>query len=139
MQQQKGFTFWSLSFTVGVIVVVALVTMKLFPAYTEFMMVKKAIASISSESGFNDMSRTDIKKAFERATTIDNITSVTPNDLEVGKDASGKNVVTAEYHVVVHMVANVSVLLDFFVSSDPSREAGEGGAVSNADENAAAE
>ena len=133
MKKQQGFTFWSLSFTVGTIIVVALVAMKLFPAYSEFMMVKKAIAKIANDPGFNAMSRNDIQRAFERTSNVDDIKSIRHDELDISKNASGGNVVTAEYQVVVPMVANVSFLLDFYASSDESTasgdEAGEGGDV----------
>lgn len=127
MKKQQGFTFWSLSFTVGVIVVVALVAMKLFPPYSEFMMIKKAITNIAADPDFNNMSRTDIQRAFEKTSAIDDIKSIGQEELQISKNASGGNVVTAEYQVVVPMVANVSFLLDFFASTDEKATPGSGG------------
>ncbi|MBU3735656.1 MAG: DUF4845 domain-containing protein [Methylobacterium sp.] len=127
MKKQQGFTFWSLSFTVGTIVLIALVAMKLFPPFSEFTMVKKAITNIAADPDFNNMSRTDIQRAFDRSASIDDIQNIHPDELLISKNASGGNVVTAEYQVVVPMVANVSFLLDFFASTDASATPGSGG------------
>lgn len=127
MKKQQGFTFWSLSFTVGTIVLIALVAMKLFPPYSEFMMVKKAITSIAASPDFDNMSRTDIQRAFERSSAIDDFKNIRPEELQVSKNASGGNVVTAEYQVIVPMVSNLSFLLDFFFSTDASATPGSGG------------
>ena len=127
MKKQQGFTFWSLSFTVGTIVLLALVALKLFPPYSEFMMVKKAITNIAANPDFNNMSRTDIQGAFNRSSSIDDIKNIRPDELQISKNASGGNVVTAEYQVVVPMVANVSFLIDFFFSTDDAATPGSGG------------
>lgn len=118
MHKQRGFTFWGMAMTVTAIIIIALITIKLFPAYTEYLVIKKAIVQLGNDASLT--SKTDIQKAFEKAATIDNIKSVNAADLEVSVDAAGHKVISVEYQVVVPLVANVSALLDFYATSDGS-------------------
>ena len=118
MRKQQGFTFWSLTFTVGTIVIVALLTMKLFPAYSEFFAVKKAINRMASEGNLSNMEKSDIQRAFDRSSGIDDIRSVQPKDLKITRSSSGETVVTADYEVVIPLIANISALLTFHASTE---------------------
>lgn len=118
MNKQKGFTFWSLTFTVGTIVIVALLGMKLFPAYSEYFAIKKAINRLATEGNLSSMDKRDIQKAFERSSDIDDFHSVKPTDLEISRNGDGDTVVSADYEVVIPLVGNISALLTFHASTD---------------------
>ena len=118
MRNQQGFTFWSLSMTIIGIMFVAIISMKLVPAYLEFFAVKKAIMNMKKDGSLKTMSKDDIKMSFSKAIRIENIHSVTAGDLEVGKDESGTATVSVDYEVKVPMVYNITALLDFSVSTD---------------------
>lgn len=120
MHKQKGFTFWSLMFTVGTIVILALLTMKLFPAYAEYFAIKKAINRMATEGNLASMDKREIQNAFDKSSGIDDIHSVKPSDLQITKTKDGDTVVTADYEVVVPLVANVSALLTFHASTGDS-------------------
>lgn len=120
MHKQKGFTFWSLVFTVGTIVILALLTMKLFPAYAEFFAIKKAINRMATEGNLSSMDSREIQRAFDKSSGIDDIHSIKPSDLQITKGKDGDTVVTADYEVVVPLVANVSALLTFHASTGDS-------------------
>lgn len=118
MHKQRGITFIGLVFVVAAIVFVAVIGMKLTPAYLEFMSVKKVIAKIAREPSFAEMNKKDIVDEFDKGAVIDNIKVVQGSDLEITKQDSGKQIVSAQYQVVVPLVANVSALLDFKASTD---------------------
>jgi Tfp pilus assembly protein PilE len=120
MRKQKGFTFWSLTFTVGTIAIVALLTMKLFPAYAEFFAIKKAINRMATEGNLSAMEKHEIQRAFDRSSGIDDIRSIKPSDLQISRSSDGDTVVTADYEVVIPLVANISALLTFHASTDQS-------------------
>ena len=117
MKNQKGFTFWSLTFTIGTIAIVALLTMKLLPAYSEFFAIKKAINRLETEGSLPAMSEDEIRRAFDRSSGIDDIHSIQPKDLKIRRTSDGETVVSAEYEVVIPLVANVSALLKFNAST----------------------
>src|SRR3990167_4937452 len=118
MYKQKGFTFWGLAFTLTIVAIIALLTMKLFPAYSEFFAVKRAMNRLQTEGSLSSMSKRDITRAFQRSAGIDDIRSIKFTDLEIRKARTGETVVSVDYEVVVPLVANVSALLTFHASTD---------------------
>ena len=118
MHQQNGMTFLGMMLMVAGIVFIAIIGMKLVPAYIEYFSVKKAITKIASDPGFDQMSRSDIAASFNRNAVIDNITIIKGSDLEVSKTATGETIVGVDYQTIVPLVGNVSALLDFSVSTD---------------------
>lgn len=119
MHKQKGFTFWGFVFTVGPIVVVALLAMMLFPAYSEFFTIKKAINRIGNEPSLSTMTDGDIRGMMEKTMEIDQIHSIKSSDLVIQHSESGTTV-SVDYEVVVPLVANVSALLEFSASTAKS-------------------
>lgn len=117
MQEQRGFTFWSMLFTVVGVFIAAFLVMKLIPPYVEYFAVKKAIQKIAAESHRAEDKRA-IQLSFERSADMDDINSIKPNELKITRNSAGETVVTAEYEVVVPLVANVSALLAFRASTD---------------------
>jgi len=125
MHKQHGMTFIGLVFIIAAIVFVAVIGMKLTPAYLEFMSVKKAIAKIANDPAFAGMSKKDIIDEFDRSATIDDIRVVKGSDLQIAKgeaNAQGKPVVSVEYQAIVPLIANISALLDFETSTDTSAD-----------------
>jgi len=118
MRDQKGFTFWSLSLTIVCAVFFLILGMKLVPSYIEYFTIKKALTTLKSNGSLKTMSKADIQTSFNHARLIDNIKSVTADDLEIGKDDAGNTTVSVEYQVKVPMVANITALLDFAASTD---------------------
>jgi Tfp pilus assembly major pilin PilA len=110
--KQQGMTFIGLVLVVAAVIFLAVIGMKLVPAYIEFFGVKKIITSIGDDTKFNEMSKQDIVTAFNKGADIGYVTVIKGSDLVIAKDESG-NVVTATYQVTIPIVANASVLLDF--------------------------
>jgi hypothetical protein len=115
--KQRGISFL-LIFLIGVVLALAAVgAMKIAPAYTEFMTAKKAIVAIAASEGRTG-SVSDIRKAFDRRSAVDDITVVTPGELEISKDG-GEVVISFAYAKKVPLFANVSVCIDFAASTAP--------------------
>lgn len=119
-RQQRGLSMVGLLLWGIVIVFVALVAMKLVPAYVEFFEIKKILKDMGGESGFNNMSNAEIRERFAKRAMIDNISTVKPGDLEISREG-GKTVVAVDYSFQTELVGNVSLLANFSASSD-SRE-----------------
>lgn len=116
-RQQRGVTLVGMVLWGVVIVFVALVVMKLVPAYTEFITIKKILTDIGGEAGLKNMSNAEIRDRFARRAMVDNISTVTPADLRIRRE-EGKTVISVEYTFQTPLVANVSLLADFSASSD---------------------
>ena len=103
-------TFIGLIIVIGALVCIAVVGMKVLPAYLEFMNVKNAIKKAASSA--DTSSKKAVADAFGKSAAVDNITVVTGNDLVVNG-----GVVSIDYQVTIPIVANASVLLDFSATS----------------------
>lgn len=115
--KQRGVSFLVI-FLIGVVLALAAVgAMKIAPAYTEFMTIKKTIMAIAASEGRTG-SVSEIRKAFDRRSAIDDITAVTPGELEITKDG-GEVVISFAYAKKVPLFANVSVCIDFAASTAP--------------------
>ena len=115
--RQRGVSF-PVIFLLGVLLALAAVgAMKIAPAYTEFITIKKAIMAIAASDGRTG-SVNDIRRAFDRRSNVDNITAVTPGELEITKDG-GEVVISFAYTKKVPLFANVSLLIDFAASTAP--------------------
>ena len=113
--KQRGISF-IVVFLIGVILaLVAVGAMKVLPAYMDYSTAKKAINSIAASEGRTG-SVTDIRKAFDRYSAINNITVVTPGDLEISKDG-GDVVIGFAYTQKIPLFANVSLVIDFSAST----------------------
>ena len=110
--KQRGITFIGLVLVIAAVVFFAVLGMKVVPAYIEFFGVKKIINKIANETNFNEMSNKEITQAFDNSASVGYVSVIRGKDLIIEKSQSG-NVVTAEYQVVIPIVANASVLLDF--------------------------
>ena len=123
MHKQRGMTFIGVVLLVAVIVFVAVIAMKLTPAYLEFMSVKNTMTKISKDPNFGSMSNKEIMDSFLKSAVIEDIKSIDAKDLQIMKDSSGKPLVIAEYQVLVPLMGNVTALLDFKASTDPAQSA----------------
>ena len=121
-KQQEGMTFIGLVLMIAGIVFVAVIAMKLTPAYLEFLSVKKAITKIENDPSFASMTKNEIASQFDRTAQIDDIKTIKGSELLISKEEGGRTVVTAEYQTVVPLVANVSALIDFRASTDDAAE-----------------
>lgn len=123
MNKQRGMTFIGLVAMVAGIVFIAVIGMKLYPAYAEYFAIKRAFTSLKTQLAGGEVSKNDIYLAFERQRAIDDFKSVNGKDLVIEQDPSGKQVVSVEYSVVTPLVGNVSALIDFSLSTDENAAA----------------
>jgi Domain of unknown function (DUF4845) len=114
--KQAGMTFIGLVLVIAAIVCIAIVGVKVTPAYIEFSSVKNAIKYVAKDSAFATMSKKEIASAFDKSASTGYITVIKGSDLIIEKNETG-NVVTADYQVIIPIVANASVLLDFHATS----------------------
>lgn len=117
--RQRGLTMFSFLFVAVMVFFVALLAMKLVPAYMEFFTIKKILTDIGSNPNIKTMSNMEIRSMYGKRAMIDNISTVQPADLEIGRQ-NGVSVVSVSYIYQTPLVANVSLLVEFKTSSDGS-------------------
>jgi hypothetical protein len=117
--RQRGLTMFGFLFVAVVLVAVAMLAMKLVPAYIEFFSVKKILATMGQQSDLRSKSNAEIRNDFSRRASTGYVTVVKPEDLSVNRNG-GVPVISAEYEFRTKLVGNVSLVVDFSASSDPS-------------------
>ncbi|MDR2092494.1 MAG: DUF4845 domain-containing protein [Azoarcus sp.] len=111
---------------VGTILVAILIGMalllglKMVGPYQEYFSLKHILAKLASEAG-GDAQDFELRKRYERQALVDGITQVKPGDLVIRR-AGASVVIEADYAHKVPLVGNISLLIDFKVSS---REGGK--------------
>jgi hypothetical protein len=112
--RQRGLTMLSFLFVLAVVLVVALVSFRVIPAYIEYFSVQKALAGALSDS--KDLTRAEVVRLLDRRLGAEYIDSVRASDIEVTKSA---NVITASvsWQTKLPLVGNASLLLDFDASA----------------------
>jgi len=115
---QKGLSLVSLIFVSALVIGFAIIGMKVAPSVIEYFTVVKHIKAIAS-SGATTVS--EIQKAYDRQSEVDNTPSVTGADLEVTKEGS-QIVIYAEYSKKIPIFGNVSICIDFSGSSSGSKK-----------------
>lgn len=116
-KQQQGMTISKLLMICVVVGFVALLGMKLTPEYIEYFKIKSNVVAVAQEANANsNVTVPDVRRAFERRAEIDHIKNFSSADLEITKEG-GKIVVAFEYERKVHLLRNISILIDFSGSS----------------------
>ena len=116
---QRGVTMFGFLFVAIVLVAVALLAMKLVPAYIEFFSVKKILATMGQDSEIRSKSNAQIREDFSKRASVGYVTVVKPQDLSIDR-SSGVPVISADYEFRTELVGNVSLVVDFSASSDPN-------------------
>ncbi len=103
-------------FTAIVAVAVVMIGFRTMPAYIEYFTVKKILTQILDSTQGGPVTLADVRRSFDRRAGADYIESVTPADVEIQK--SGNQVtLSAAWTKTLHLVGNVSLLLDFEASA----------------------
>jgi hypothetical protein len=117
--KQRGLTMFGFLFVAIVVMALALLAMKLVPAYIEFFSVKKTLATMGQDPEVRSKSNAEIRKDFARRASAGYISVVEPQDLSIDR-SGGAPVISAEYEFRTKLVGNVSLVVDFSTSSDSS-------------------
>lgn len=122
--RQRGLTMFGFLFVAVLLIFAAMVAMKVVPAYIEFFSVKKILNTMGQDAGLAGKSNAEIRSDFSKRAGIDYVTVVKPEDLSV--DRSGRvPVISVDYEFRTPLVGNVSLVIDFSASSDPSLAAAQ--------------
>jgi len=115
IRKQLGVTLSGAIVWMVILALGGLFAAKLMPSYLEFFAVKKMLAAME-ESGETKGTVRDIRNAFDRRNTIEDVKAIRGEDLEITKEA-GEAVVTATWATKIPVVGNFSACLDFMVTT----------------------
>jgi len=108
---QRGMSLFSLIFVGAVLAITGVVVAQVVPTAIEYQAVKKA-ARKSSEGN----TVAEVRTIFDKAASIDNITSISGKDIEVTKE-NDKVIVSFEYQREIHLAGPAYLTLKYAGSS----------------------
>ena len=114
-RRQHGLSLIGLILVSGVLVFIALLAMKVAPAYVEYFTIVKNIKAIAAQGGSTVK---EIQANFDKRAAIDDMNAIRGRDLDVEKNGD-QWIVTASYQKKVPLFTNVSLLFDFEATSGP--------------------
>ncbi|TAN80089.1 MAG: DUF4845 domain-containing protein [Gallionella sp.] len=113
---QRGLSFSGFIFGAFILVLASIVGLKLIPAYMQDAQIKNILVAVANDPDMQKAKPGDIRLAFAKRASIDNISAVKPEDIEIESDG-GKLVLSASYPVRVPLAGNASLYLEFNPSS----------------------
>jgi len=112
--KQKGASMWGLLGGSALIVLIALIAMKLVPAYLDNMKVASALESLAEQPGVGNWTRRQMTDKIDNTLYIDMASDLLDLNsvLEIKKEKNVK-VISINYERVIPLAYNISALLDF--------------------------
>ena len=113
LAKQRGVTFGGFIMVLALLGGLAIFSMKLIPAYMENGKIQKAFDAITHDPAMQTATVAEIRDSFyKRANTMDNVTTVSSNDIEINKEG-GRLKLSASYSTKIPLAGNVSLLIEF--------------------------
>ncbi|HTP45608.1 MAG TPA: DUF4845 domain-containing protein [Casimicrobiaceae bacterium] len=114
-RRQSGLTLIGFIFVAAVVISLALLGFRVAPAYIEYFSVEKILRQVLAGTS-EVVTIGEVRRDFDRRSGADYIESVRPSDVEMTKEG---NTITlsASWTRTLHLVGNVSLLLEFEASA----------------------
>lgn len=116
MKHQRGVTFIGMVFIAGLIVFVAIIGLKLIPAYIEYATVVNHLREIARSPDARGASPKEIQTMFNKRAQIDAIEAVKGDDVEVDKEGD-QVILRAAYSTKIKLFGNLNACIDFVATS----------------------
>lgn len=113
--RQSGISLTGLILVLVVLGVVAVFALKLVPTYMEFGAIKDAALRAKEAGG----TPREIQVAFDKSAGINNVTAIRGRDLTISRE-DGETQVSFAYEKRVPLMGNVSLVIDYAGTTDPS-------------------
>lgn len=118
VRKQQGLSLSSLLVWAIIITIIAIFSMKLVPAYLEHSVIEKNLTAIARDVNGGNLDINQIRMSFSKYAQIDNIKSINGQDIIINRE-SGRVNLSAKYTSKIPLIANISLLIDFEVISNP--------------------
>lgn len=112
---QRGISLTGLIVVLAIIGVVVIFAAKTIPAYAEYSAIKDAIKTAKASGG----TPREMQVSFDKNADVNNIDAITGRDLVISRE-TGEPEISFAYEKRIPLVANVSLLIDFSGTTDPS-------------------
>jgi Tfp pilus assembly protein PilV len=116
-RKQRGLSMIGFLFMAVLLIFVAMLAMKLVPAYIQFFSVKQILTTMGNDTATKSMSNAEIRNSFAKRAEVGYVTAVEPDDLSIER-SGGKMLISADYVYRTPLIANISLVVDFSAASD---------------------
>jgi hypothetical protein len=113
--RQAGITIIGFVFVAAVVLAIAMIGFRVMPSYIEYFSVEKTLRQ-TLEHSREGVSLAEFRKDFDLKASADYIESVRGSDIDLTRDGS-QLVASASWTNTLHLVGNVSLLLEFEASA----------------------
>ena len=111
-RKQSGLSMVGFVLVAALVAIVVILGMKAVPAVIEYYTILKNVKAIVKSGEVKGGTVADYRNAYAKRAIMDEMSSVTPADLDIIKDSNGVEVSFA-YDRKVHMFGPVSILFEF--------------------------
>ena len=111
-KQQRGLTFISLVFILGLIAFFTLLVLKIAPIYFNNSKVKNALAAVEESTDITSRNRQEILTSLDKRFNMNYVEYVTHDDIKIIAQP-GYVKVNIDYERVEPIMGNLSVLVEF--------------------------
>ena len=116
-KSQSGLSLISVLLVGGGMAALVVLGLKLIPVVNEYYGIKRALVAVVGASNPQSATVSELRNAFSKRVTVDDITSVTAADIDITKE-NGRIVMSVDYARKVPLYGKVSLLIEFSASSD---------------------
>ncbi|AFT67113.1 MAG: DUF4845 domain-containing protein [Cycloclasticus pugetii] len=110
--KQKGFTLVGLILVFGLIGIITLSVLKVFPVYMEHLAVKKAMEAIEMDQDLSKMSVGQIRGLFQKKLDMNQVNSINAKNAKINRSLSDITM-KVDYEVRKDYIGNVDLILSF--------------------------
>jgi len=107
--QQRGFALVPFLIGAVVLILVVILGLQMIPAYIQNAKIVSVFNAMKHDPELAQANSDQMKASFSRRASIDSITAITPEKVELTEGG----VLTARYTVLIPLVGNISLLLEF--------------------------
>jgi len=115
--KQEGLSMSGFLVTAIILIFVAVLAMKLIPAYMQDGTIKEVFTAVAHDPNLKGATVRDIQLAYAKRASVQDISAIKMDDVDIDNQNGIK--LSASYQVKIPLVANISLLLDFNPSSAP--------------------
>ncbi len=111
-QRQTGMTFLGLLIVGGLLAFTGVILAQVVPTYVEYLAVDRAAKQAAAGGTV-----AEVRGIFDKAATIDDITTISGKDLEIGKQGD-KVIVSYEYSREIHIAGPAYLVMKYAGSTE---------------------
>ncbi|OHC82185.1 MAG: DUF4845 domain-containing protein [Sideroxydans sp. RIFOXYB12_FULL_59_6] len=115
--RQRGLSFSGFIVGAFAVIFVALIGLKLLPAYLHSAQISQIFREIAADPAMRMASIPEVETSYRKRAQINDINDLQVEDIAIDREENGELSLSAEYEVRIKLVGNITLLLEFNPSS----------------------